>query len=96
MRLAAVAAVVAFAGCGGPADHSARIADAIAAKSCTATDYEISNKLDGSKERIYDCVQFGGTRRCVTESGGIVSDATATVRLLFSDTLSGGRPGCAA
>lgn len=95
IRLALFAALVALgAGCGGAADRSAQIADSIGSKSCEQTDYYIQSKLDGSKATIYDCVSFVGVRKCVTEQAGIIHDSTETVKLLFADTLSGGRPDC--
>jgi hypothetical protein len=81
---------------GGAVDHSTSIATAIGASSCSASSFEVTSKLDGSKARIYDCVMNDGTEKCVTREGGINQDRTAIVRLLFQSTLSGGRPSCAA
>ncbi len=86
--------VLALAGCGGSSDRSSAIAAEIGAVSCTATDYQIINRFDNSKTRIYDCFMHGG-EKCVTEANGIASDQTATVKLLFANTLSGGKPACA-
>ena len=90
--LVAVAALA--AGCGGSGDRSSAIADEIGATSCTATQYGIVSRIDNSKTQIYDCF-LNGDEKCVTEENGIVSDQTAVVKLLFANTLSGGKPDCA-
>lgn len=56
--------------------------------------FGMRSRLDGSKQIVYDCVMPSGATKCVTESGGIASDETAVVRLLFSNSLSGGKPTC--
>jgi hypothetical protein len=79
-----------------PADRSAAIQANVGADSCTISGYFIQSKLDGSKQTIYDCLMPSGSYKCVTENGGIDSDSTAVVRLLFANTLSGGKPTCIA
>lgn len=85
--------VVGLAACGGASDRSAQIASETGASSCTATDYQIISRLDNSKARIYDCT-INGVDKCVTEQNGIASDETATVKILFANALSGGKPSC--
>ena len=63
------------------------------ASSCSNSGYYIQNRLDGSKQTIYDC-QFPRRMRCVGEEGGITSDITEEVRLVFSTTLGSGKPAC--
>lgn len=77
-------------------NRSASIATSIGAYSCSRTNYEITNRLDGSKTTVYDCVMADGvTEKCVTEENGLVHDQTATVKLLFTNTLGSSRPTCA-
>lgn len=78
----------------GPADHSSEIQTAIGATSCSLSGYGIMSKLTGENEPIYDCAMPSGAEKCVTYSGGIATDSTAVVKLLFANTLSGGRPAC--
>lgn len=108
-RLAKIAVVVAVVAAGvlgagwtmighlpwshGATDQSAQIATSIGASFCYQTGYVIQSRLDGSKDRIYDCA-VNGRRMCVTEHGGIARDQTAMVKLLFTGTLSGGKPSC--
>ena len=91
---AAFAAAFAVAGCGGESDRSSAIASETGASSCTATDYQIINRLDNTKARIYDCF-INGAEKCVTEENGIANDETATAKILFASSLSGGKPDCA-
>lgn len=80
-----------------PADRSVQIAQEISAESCTASAFEITSKLDDSKTRIYSCrLASTGAMKCVTEENGLAHDQTVIVRLLFADTLSGGKPDCIA
>jgi hypothetical protein len=100
LPVAALAAVVALlaSGCGAidslTGDDSAKIASATGASQCTGTDYDITNRLDSSKARIYDCT-IDGVEKCVTYENGIARDETETSKLLFAQNLSGGRPDCA-
>lgn len=77
-----------------PADLSGEIAVQTGADSCDQTGYTIVSKLNGSETPIYDCV-IDGKDLCVTEENGVVSDSTATARLLFASVLAGSKPGCA-
>ena len=81
----------------GLTDQSASITAEIGAQSCSPTSYEITNKLDGSKTRIYDCNMGvgGGGNKCITRESGLTHDRTDTVRLLFQNVLSGAKPTCA-
>jgi hypothetical protein len=80
---------------GALADQSAQVAAVANATSCTDTGYYLQSKLDGSKEVIYDCAIPGSVwNQCVTEQGGIASNATEEVRLLFANALGGQRPSC--
>lgn len=87
------AALVFVAGCGGTGDQSDSIAQKIGASSCTAESYEVISRIDNHHSRIYDCV-VNGNELCVTEQNGIASNATAEVRLLFSNTLGADVPAC--
>jgi putative hemolysin len=78
---------------GSPADHSTEVAAQSGASYCSTSGYELENRLDGSKETIYDC-RLGVRMRCLSEHGGITRDITTEVRLLFSDTLGAGKPEC--
>lgn len=85
----------ALAGCGGASDRSSAIAAEIGGTaSCYGTDYTITNRLDGSKARIYDCQTDKG-EICATESGGLVNDVTAEAKALFATTLGTSAPTCA-
>jgi len=77
------------------ADRAAAIQQSIGATSCDNSGYYVQSQLDGSKQIIYDCQMASGNWKCVTENGGIASDSTAEVKLLFTNTLSGGEPFCA-
>ena len=96
---AAVVAVVFYAGWhflhsnSGPADNSAAVAAQSGASDCSNSGYYLQSRLDGSKEVIYDC-QFPRRMRCVSEQGGITSDITVEVRLLFGSTLGADKPLC--
>lgn len=76
------------------ADHSARVAQEANAYSCTDTGFYLTSKLDGSKQVIYDCSFGGSSSKCVTEAGGLATDATEEVQLLFADTLGSQKPSC--
>lgn len=91
--VAFLVAALLLAGCGGGSDRSDAIAAKIGANGCVQETYEIQNRLDGSKERIYDC-DLNAQSTCVVEEGGIAKDVTAEVRLLFSSSLGGQRPDC--
>lgn len=76
-------------------DRSSEISASISARSCVLTGYEITNRLDGSKAPLYDCVMLDATEKCVTQENGIVNDVTAEAKLLFANQLSGSPPLCA-
>ena len=76
-----------------PSDNSSEVAAQSGALSCSRSDYYLQSRLDGSKETIYDC-QFPRRMRCVSEQGGVTSDITEEVRLLFSSTLGASKPNC--
>ena len=80
----------------GNGDHSVAIAAEISANSCEATNFAITNKIDGSKTRIYDCSMSDGTEKCVTEENGLIQDRTEVAKLLFASTLGTDGPTCAA
>lgn len=90
---AVVLVVLVVAGCGGSGDQSNAIAAKIGASTCSAEQFEIQNRLDRSKERIYDC-ELHARSVCVVEESGIARNVTAEVRLLFANALGGQRPGC--
>ena len=91
---AALAAVVMVAaGCGGTSNRAGQVAVDIGATTCTSSGYGIVSKVDHSKTPIYNCT-LHGRDVCVTEENGIAQDSTALVRLLFANTLSGGKPSC--
>ncbi len=85
-----------FIGSSGPADRSATIESEIGGgATCYATTYEITNRLDGSKARLYDCSGTNKGEICVTETNGIVNDETAAARVLFANTVGSVAPSCA-
>ena len=71
----------------------AAVAALAGATYCDDSGYYVKSRLDGSKETIYDC-QIGARMQCVTVSGGIATNSTATVRLLFTNTLGASKPAC--
>jgi hypothetical protein len=76
-----------------PADNSAAVAAESGASNCSSSGYYLRSRLDGSQQVIYDC-QFPQRMRCVGEQGGVTSDITAEVRLLFDSTLGADKPLC--
>lgn len=94
--LAALLLTASSAGCGGSSspDRSTAIGVKIGARTCEETSFEITNKLDGSKTRIYDCSMPSGKEKCVTEEGGVAHDSTEEVKLLFQSTLGEAPPNC--
>jgi hypothetical protein len=91
--LAALAVLALLAAGCGSGDRASKIAQETGASACTRTSVGLKNRLDGTKTPIYDCT-IDGASKCVVEEGGIARDVTATVRILFADTLSGTRPAC--
>lgn len=79
----------------GAKDRSDEIASVIGADFCDQSRYQITNRLDSSRTRIYDCIR-NGHRLCVTYSGGIATNVTVETRLLFAGTLGAEKPGCLA
>lgn len=77
-------------------DQSARVAAEANASTCTDTGYYVISRLDDSKQVIYDCAFASSADKCVIEQGGIASDATAEVKLLFATALGGAKPSCLA
>lgn len=71
------------------------VASAIGADYCDASGYAIIIRATNAREPIYDC-QLNGNTICVTDTNGVANDQTATVRLLFADTLGSGKPTCIA
>jgi len=90
--VAAVAAAAVLAGCGGTSPS--QVAIAAGARFCNNSGFYIQSKLTGNKSVIYDCRFAGKLPACVTYSGSIASDATATVQLLFANSLDGRKPAC--
>jgi hypothetical protein len=86
--------VVRYQTSSGPSDHSAAIQSNVGALSCSSSGYQILSKINGDKDTIYNCDMPSGTTICVTEANGIDSNVTATVRLLFANTLGSGKPTC--
>jgi len=86
-RAAAVLVVLVLSGCGGsgaPADHSDEIANQIGGgATCYQSSFELTNRLDDSKDPIYVCEAPGSKPICVTDDNGIANDVTEEVRLLF-------------
>jgi hypothetical protein len=74
-------------------DDSAAIGSKIGG-TCAKTTYYIQSKIDGSKQTIYDCT-VDSKEMCVTYSGGIATDSTDEVKLLFQNTLGTEEPSCA-
>lgn len=79
---------------GPPADNSDAIALNIGALKCSSSGYYLTSRLDDSKLVIYDCQMPSGNYKCVTESGGIDTDSTAEVKLVFENTLGSTKPLC--
>lgn len=77
----------------GEKDRSSEVAVLAGASSCSATAYMVTNRVDDSKTRIYDCT-ISGRLRCVTYENGIANDSTAVVRVLFASTLGASKPSC--
>jgi hypothetical protein len=75
-------------------DHATAIQTSIGAVSCDNSGYYVQNRLDNTKQTIYDCQMDSGTYKCVTESGSVISDSTAEVSQLFQSTLDGSKPTC--
>jgi hypothetical protein len=69
------------------------LATQIGATNCADSGYYINRYTDGKKLTIYDCGMPSGRELCVTEEGGIATNATETVRLLFRKTF-GAKPSC--
>lgn len=83
------------AGCGAAPDRSSAIASKIGpAATCSATDYEITLRIDNSKERIYSCTNGAGSTDCYVEDGGLVQKDTETVRLLWTNVVGSAKPDC--
>jgi hypothetical protein len=89
-----VAAAALLAGCGGGGPSASQVATAAGASFCNNSGFYIQSKLTGNKSVIYDCRFAGKLPACVTYSGSIASDATATVQLLFANSLDGRKPAC--
>lgn len=85
---------VGLLGGSGSGDQSGTIAAQIGG-TCGETGYYVQSRLDGSKLRIYDCTTPSRGEMCVTYSGGIASDSTDEVKLLFANELGGSKPACA-
>jgi hypothetical protein len=105
LTLAAIIAVIAFVYFrtnlirvthGAAKDESGSIATDIGASSCSSSGYEITSKIDDSKQTIYDCLMPSGNYKCVTRENGIDNDSTETVKLLFASTLGASKPACIA
>ncbi len=94
--MGALTAILAFlGGCGGSGDRSKAIAAKIGVDAtCYESAYLIKSQLDGSESRIYNCVSGGGPLMCVIEQGGLAKNITEEAKLLFANTLGGGRPQC--
>ena len=69
------------------------VATLAGASSCDDSGYYLKNRLDGSEQTVYDCL-IRGRSKCVTVTGGIASDSTLEVRLLFKSVLGSAKPGC--
>lgn len=78
----------------GAKDRSGQIAADIGASSCSQEDFEITNRLDGSKTRIYDCFMPNLNYKCVTYENGVENDVTETVKLLWANVLGSAKPIC--
>ena len=68
------------------------VAAAAQAKACFSSGYSLRNGLTGANETIFDCSFADGFVRCVTDVGGIATDATANVQVLFAN--ASGKPPC--
>lgn len=76
----------------GPSDQSTAVQTAAGADSCSYSGYYVKTAISG-RELVYDCT-IGSQSICVTYKGGIASDSTALVKLLFANTLGTAKPAC--
>lgn len=83
-----------MAACGGTGISSDVLAQTVGAVSCSPEHYELVDRLDGSKARLYSCDMGYGRMICVTYEGGIARNVTAESRLLWADTLGSAKPSC--
>jgi hypothetical protein len=70
-----------------------RVTSEAAADHCDNSGYYEESQITGAKQTIYDC-SINGKMKCVTENGGIASDSTEEVRLLFQSALGARKPSC--
>jgi hypothetical protein len=92
--IAAIALIASACGASATADQSTKVAAAANARSCNDSGYYVQSKLNGDKSVIYNCTMLNDNVRCVTYEGGIASDSTETVKLLWANVLSGAKPDC--
>lgn len=88
---------VLLAACGSShgSDQSAQIQAKLGSNAtCYESQYQIENRLDGSKQPVYVCETPGSKVICATWSDGIASNVTAEVRILFQSTLGQEKPAC--
>jgi len=87
--------VCVLAGCGSSNGISPdKLAGKTGAVSCAPEDYQVVNRIDGSKDRLYSCDMGYGRTVCVTYEGGVARNVTAEARLLWQGTLGADRPAC--
>jgi hypothetical protein len=70
------------------------VATAANAVSCNDSGFYLVSNLTGKKSTIYNCTFAPAGTRCITYEGGLATDATDEVRLVFSTTLGSNRPSC--
>jgi len=94
--VAIAVAGVALAGCGGSTATGGQVAATIKADECVDSGFYIENRLDSSKETVYNCTGVPGHKRmlCVTYSNGIAENITEEARWMFEDTLTEDKPDC--
>lgn len=90
--IAVTVLVVALANHGPGGTSPDKVATMTHADWCDDSGYYVETQLAG-KQTVYDCTT-GARQRCVTVHGGIASDSTVLVRVLFADTLSTTKPAC--
>jgi hypothetical protein len=93
-----VVALIVFGAVKNPFHHSGgpspdTVASTAGMDYCDNSGYYLQSRLDGSKQTIYDCMK-GPNAHCITMSGGIASDSTVEVRLVFQGTLGASKPSC--
>ena len=87
VKVLSVLGLLTLAGCGSSGLTGAQVAKKVGVDSCEKTTWVIANRVDGSKDTLYDCY-LGGKDLCVTIDHGTAQNVTAEARILIGQTLS--------